>query len=171
MSEKDIKLQVIHSLKDNFIFFPEVKGTHFTNKRLAIDYVIKPTDTLGWKNKNVAFGLEFKDVPSLDKKGDTNDFTKWIAQCVDYSHTYWDDFGYLYVLTCPGISTSKFVNAADKDRITARIVGHLGIGELRLNPHHGWTIYLQEQHRIWSEKGGVTSEGKKWSLERKFGSR
>lgn len=108
MNEKQLKENVVQELRENFYFYPEVKGTHFSGKRLALDYVMKPKDTTEWKNKNIVFGVEFKDVPALDKKGDTSNFTKWIAQCVDYSHTVWDDFGYLFILTCPGITTSTF---------------------------------------------------------------
>jgi hypothetical protein len=100
MSEKDIEMLVSEELAAHFEFLPKVKGTHFSQKILEIDYIIKPKNTSGWKNPDIVFGLEFKDMIRLDQKGDTTDFTKWIAQCVDYSNTYWDGFGYINVLTC-----------------------------------------------------------------------
>ena len=170
MSEKDIELLISKELAAHFEFMPKVKGTHFSKKILEIDYIIKPKNTSGWKNSDIVFGLEFKDMIRLDQKGDTTDFTKWIAQCVDYSNTYWDGFGYINVLTCPGISTSVFMGAAYNNRMLLNVLSHMGIGELKRSINYGWTIYLQGHHRMWSEKEGVSS-GKFWSLQRKFGSR
>lgn len=170
MSEKDIERIVSDSLSKYFEFIPKVKGKHFSGKRLEIDFVIKPIDTSLWKNQDIVFGLEFKDLDRFDKKGDTTDFTKWIAQCVDYSNTYWDDFGYIHILTCPGISTSTFMDAAYSSTLVLKLLGHLGVGELKNTPNYGWAIFLHEQHRMWSEKEGVSS-GKIWNLTRKFGSR
>lgn len=170
MSEKDIEKNVSEVLAKYFEFIPKVKGKHFSGKQLVIDYIIRPIDTSLWKNRNIVFGLEFKDLTRLDKKGDTTDFTKWIAQCVDYSNTCWDGFGYINILTCPGISTSTFMDAAYSSRFLLKILGHLGVGELKNTSNYGWAIFLHEQHRIWSEKEGVSS-GKIWNLARKFGSR
>ena len=87
MSEKEIEISVINQLTTHFDFIPKVKGRHFSGKQLVIDYIIKPRRPEKWKNKNIVFGLEFKDINRLDNIEDTTDFTKWIAQCVDYSHT------------------------------------------------------------------------------------
>lgn len=170
MSEKDIEKVVCSILAKHFVFIPRVRGKHFTGKNMILDYVIKPIECSAWKNTDIAFGLEFKDLHRFDKKGDTTDFTKWIAQCVDYSNTNWEGLGYIHILTCPGISTSSFMNAAYSSGMVMRLLGHLGIGELKHTPNYGWAIYLHEQHRMWSEKEGVSS-GKIWNLERKFGSR
>jgi len=131
MSEKEIEISVINQLTTHFDFIPKVKGRHFSGKQLVIDYIIKPRRPEKWKNKNIVFGLEFKDINRLDNIEDTTDFTKWIAQCVDYSHTSWDDFGYIYILTCPGVSSSAFIKNAYGETIISKILGHLGIGELK----------------------------------------
>jgi len=166
--EKDFKTEIQNKLKDHFDFFPEIKGTHFSGKRLSIDHIIIPKNNTEWKNKNIVFGLEYKDVGRID--GDTTNFTSWLAQCVDYANTNWDEYGYIYILTCPGIRSSEFMQAVDSDWMLARVMGHLGIGELKIIKNYGLTITLQDSHRIWSENKGVES-GKKWNLERKFGSR
>ncbi|MBS1574694.1 MAG: hypothetical protein JST09_05275 [Bacteroidetes bacterium] len=170
MSEKDIEKIIQSDLSKYFEFIPMVKGKHFSGKTLEIDFIIKPIDNSLWKKQDIVFGLEFKDLDRFDKKGDTTDFTKWIAQCVDYSNTDWNNYGYINILTCPGISTSTFMEAAYSSSFVLRILGHLGVGELKNTTNYGWAIFLHEQHRMWSEKEGVSS-GKNWNLSRKFGSR
>lgn len=170
MSEKNIERLITKELSPHFKFMPRVRGTHFSGKKLELDYVMQPLNKTGWKNPDIVFGVEFKDIIRLDQKGDTTDFTKWIAQCVDYSNTYWDGFGYINVLTCPGISTSSFMGAAYNNGMLLNVLSHMGIGELKRSNNHGWSIYLQGHHRMWSEKEGVSS-GKIWNLQRKFGSR
>jgi len=172
MNEIQVILETIQQLSEDFTFDRHVKGKHFSGKQLQIDYVIKPKNILKWKNKNIRFGLEFKDMPNLDQKGDTTDFTKWFAQCVDYSNTNWDNYGYIFILTCPGITSSKFVQAVDSEWMLKRIMGHLGIGELTFLKNYGWSIILHdEKHRLWSQKNGVETGGKIWNLKRSFGRR
>lgn len=171
MSEIHVITDVINQLSNSFIFHRHVGGKHFSAKQLQIDFVIKPIDCSNWKNKKICFGLEFKDMPNLNQKGDTTDFTKWLAQCVDYSNTNWDNYGYIYILTCPGITSSVFMNKVDSSSLLTRVLGHLGIGELKLLKTYGWTITLHGDHRIWSQKKGVETPGKMWNLERVFGSR
>lgn len=148
-----------------------MQGQHFTGKHLKIDFIIKPKVTAGWKNANICFGVEFKDMARLDQSGDTKNFSKWLAQCVDYSNTAWSGHGYIYILTCPGILTSSFMQAAYGKTLLARFLAQLGIGELKYSKYYGWTIYLFGDCRLWSEKIGVESNGQRWDLIRKFGSR
>jgi len=68
MSEKEIKLRVLQELSEDFYFYSETKGTHTSEKRLALNHVIKPKDIAGWKNKEVAFGVEFKNLAAPDKR-------------------------------------------------------------------------------------------------------
>jgi len=166
--EEVFKNYIYSQLSQSFDFFPEVKGTHFSGKRLSIDHIIKPKNTDKWKNKDIVFGIEYKDIQRLD--GDTTNFTKWLAQCVDYAHTNWDNYGYIYILACPGIRSTRFIRTVDKSWMLARIMAHLGIGELKEINRYGWTITLNDNHRIWSEEYGV-EHGKIYNLKRKFGSR
>lgn len=166
--EKHFKNQIITKLKDHFDFYPEIKGTHFSGKRLSIDHIIIPKNCSGWKNKNIVFGVEYKDVERID--GNTTNFTSWLGQCVDYANTKWDNYGYIYILICPGIRITKFIQGIDSYWMLSRVMGHLGIGELKEVKNYGWSITLQDSDRLWSEIKGVES-GKTWNLERKFGSR
>ncbi|CAH0998008.1 hypothetical protein EMA8858_04143 [Emticicia aquatica] len=166
--EKEFKVEVKNTLSNDFDFYSEVQGTHFSGMRLRIDDIVVPKDISNWKNKKVAFGIEYKDTKRID--GDTTNFTSWIAQCVDYANTKWDNFGYIYILTCPSIHSTSFIKEVDKEKMLTKVMSHLGIGELKNLDRYGWSIVLQENHRIWSEFRGVES-GKHWSLERKFGSR
>lgn len=172
MDEKGVISDIKKQLENDFTFERHVKGKHFSGKELQIDFIIKPKDLSIWKNKSICFGLEFKDMPNLDQKGDTTDFTKWFAQCVDYSNTNWNNYGYIFILTCPGITSSKFVQAVDSSWMLKRIMGHLGIGELVFLKNYGWSIILHdEKHRLWSQKNGVETGGKTWNLTRIFGTR
>ena len=80
MDEKAVIMDIKKQLENDFTFERHVKGNHFSGKELQIDFIIKPKDLALWKNKSICFGLEFKDMPNLDQKGDTTDFTKWFAQ-------------------------------------------------------------------------------------------
>lgn len=171
MNEKSLVSEIVEQLSNDFLFEKQVSGKHFSGQQFKIDYIIKPLITNGWKNPQVCFGLEFKDLPNLDQKGDTKDFSKWLAQCVDYSNTYWNNYGYIYILTCPGITTSRFLQQVDASWMLTRIMAHLGIGELKFSNPYGWTITLSGQHRLWSQKNGVEMAGKSWNLQRCFGSR
>lgn len=171
MSEKNVILTAIQQLSHYFDFSPKIKGTHFSKKRVEIDFIIKPKIPTGWRNVNVCFGVEFKDMEAFDKRGNTKDFSKWLAQCVDYANTDWDHYGYVYILTCPGIQTSAFVQAAYGQTFMPRFLAQLGVGELKLSRYYGWTITLHGDNRIWSEKNGVENNAARWNLKRTFGSR
>lgn len=170
MAETDVQRQVLHLLEPHFEIREQIEGTHFTGKRLRLDAVLKPRQPHLWKSSDIALGVEFKD--DLRIAGDTTNFTKWLAQCVDYSHTSWDDYGYLFVFACPGLVTGipgLKQGVGEMAGLLPRFMAHLGIGELKRGPY-GWTFYLQAEHRNRSEHEGVGS-GKHWALRRTFGSR
>ena len=167
MSEKHFSESVKLKLQNHFEFIPEIKGSHFSGNRFKLDYLIIPKNRTGWKNQSIVFGLEFKDLKKID--GDTKNYTKWLGQCIDYSNTNWDNYGFINILTCPGIRDSNFMKSVDQTFLLVRILGQLGIGELKQIDNYGWTLTLND-HRIWSEKKGVEC-GEKWDLQRKFGSR
>ncbi|NOT94192.1 hypothetical protein [Ferruginibacter sp.] len=158
--EKIFSKEILELLIDDFQIKTEVYGTHFSGKRLRIDAILKPKDTSKWKNKNISIGIEFKSKEKLDGIKHT---THWIKQCIDYANTKWDNHGYIYVFSCPSILDEN------NDKIYwNKILSDLGVGRLGYTKYYGWTFYLQDNHRIWSQKDGVI-EGKKWSLLRKFG--
>ena len=170
MSEGQLTDRVLDGLETDFNIRRQVYGSHFSGKRLRIDAIVTPKDGAGWKDCNPALGIEFKDTLRL--KDDTRNFTHWLGQCVDYASTEWDEFGYLYVFTCPGLGGGlrKYEAQGDGTQLLPRIMSCLGIGELRRSRFYGPTFYLHQSHRVWSKRRGV-EEGRRWSLTRKFGSR
>lgn len=163
--EKEFSETVLNILAKDFYIQTEVWGTHFSGTKLRIDAVAMPKESTKWKNPDVCFGIEFKAKQNLK---DTTHKTHWINQCIDYANTNWDKFGYMYIFSCPSV----FENLGDVIKgepwLWNRILSNQGVGRLDFNKYHGLTFYLQDTHRIWSEKGGVAS-GKVWSLKRKFG--
>lgn len=163
--EKNFSTNILNQLATDFYIVEQVYGTHFSGARLRIDAILKPKDISKWKNQNVCFGIEFK---LAEKLKDTKDKTLWIKQCIDYANTNWDNYGYIYVFSCPSIFDKLEYSVQDKGWLWNRILSNLGVGRLDNHNYHGLTFFLQDSHRIWSEKGGVAS-GKKWTLKRKFG--
>lgn len=166
MSEINYSNSVENKIKETFHIYKEVWGTHFSGKRLRIDAILVPKDTSGWKNKNIALGIEYKDDKRI--KGDMTNYTKCAAQCVDYANTKWDGFGYIYVFASPGFNAyngDKYFNF-----VFPRILSSLGVGEFKKHEHYGWSFWFQKDDRIWSEKNGV-ERGSHWNMIRKFGSR
>ena len=163
--EKIYAANVLKQLTNDFYVDEQVYGTHFSGARLRIDAVLKPKDTSKWKNPDVCFGIEFK---LEEKLKDTKDKTLWIKQCIDYANTKWDGYGYIYVFSCPSIFDKLEYTVQDKSWLWNRILSNLGVGRLDNHKNYGWTFFLQDTHRIWSQKGGVAS-GKNWTLKRKFG--
>jgi len=152
-------------LSKDFHIAEQVKGTHFSKAKLCIDAIVRPKDTCKWKNPDVCLGIEFK---LEEKLKDTKDKTLWVKQCIDYANTRWDNYDeYLYIFSCPSIFYLDNVVKGDP-WLWNRILSNLGVGRLDLDKNHGWTFYLQDSHRIWSENEGV-AQGKNWALKRKFG--
>ena len=90
MSEKELKENYLKRLERDFFIDEEVTGTHFSGESKRIDAVLKPKSPHNWKNPQVAIGIEFKDTPRFSKTYDTNNYTKWLAQCFDYTLCSWD---------------------------------------------------------------------------------
>ena len=170
MSESKLGETILNRLEPHFKIDREVPGTHFSGRQLRLDAVVQPRHNCEWKDPEVALGIEFKDTLRL--KGSTTNFTGWLAQCVDYSHTHWDGFGYLSVFACPSLldCLPGRDKPGDTRWILTRVMAHLGIGELFFYGKYGLTFLLQDKHRIWSESEQVAS-GRHWSLNRKFGTR
>lgn len=163
--EKFFSSGVLETLSPHFFIQREVRGTHFSNKRLRIDAVLKPKDISLWKNPDTCFGVEFK---LEEKLYGTKEKTAWISQCIDYANTKWDDFGYMYIFSCPSIFDKLRYTVGDEGWLWNRILSQQGVGRLDKVPNYGWTFFLQDQDRIWSESDGVVC-GKRNNMKRKFG--
>ncbi len=167
MAERDVIKSFLDELQASFYIDREVSGTHFSGKTLKIDAVIRPRDTTDWKNKNIAFGLEFKDTKNFDG---IKSLTGWLAQCMDYANTKWNDYGYLHIFTCPSLVDEIPASILSNPMFLQNFMGQLGIGEIKRHKYYGLSIWLHGHHRIWSANYGVNC-GKNYTLERKFGSR
>lgn len=174
MSENEIKRMFLDELNQEFHIEQEVKGQHFSGKQMRVDAVLRPRHTAEWKRSDVAFGLEFKDVNRFSRSYDTKNFTKWLAQCVDYSNTKWDRYGYLYIFCCPSLVDEIPESVLPNPMFLRNFMGQLGIGELKRHKvnsvDYGLSILLHGSHRIWSSKRGV-EDGRRYALLKKFGSR
>jgi hypothetical protein len=101
MNENDFARRILEILSPHFHIHKQIRGRHFSGKQMIIDAIVQPKNNWEWKNLEVALGIEFKD--DLRIRGDTTNYTRWLAQCVDYSHTEWNTFGYIYIFACPSL--------------------------------------------------------------------
>ena len=170
MTEQAIKDRYVRQLKNEFNIHCEVEGRHFSDKRMKLDAVVIPKNINLWKNPDVALGIEFKDTERFSRNYDTKDFTKWLAQCIDYSNTAWNGFGYIYIFTCPNLTDGVSKSVIGEPMFVTNFMGQLGIGELKNLNQYGLSFVLHGHHRIWSARLGV-EYGKHYTLKRKFGSR
>ena len=163
--ESDFSNKVLNILSDHFDIEEEVWGTHLAGRKLRIDAVIKPKDISEWKNKDIAFGLEFKSPSKLVSFGNQLNFMK---QCVDYSYTKFEGFGFIPILSCPRFSLDETYSNEKALTTLRHFLNRFRIGELD-KTYRGVSIIFAEHHYIWAD--GKVNEGKKWELKPNFGSK
>ncbi|GAB3326217.1 hypothetical protein GCM10027299_25330 [Larkinella ripae] len=162
MPEKEMVAMVLNRLSNHFHISREVWGTHFTGKKKRIDAIVKPIDNSGWKNPDVAFGIEFKK-PSIEH--DIRDVTGLIRQAYEYQYTKFDGFGTVPVLICP-LLLHPTIETGQGYSFVRRLIGEFGLGEIK-NDHRGLAIVFKADHTIWSEKQGI-SLGRTWAFEANY---
>jgi hypothetical protein len=154
-------------LQRHFHIDREIRGRHFSGKRMRIDAMIKPIETNDWKNHSVAFGVEFKSQKIVDEAA-MGDMSRWLAQSVDYANTEWDGYGFVFVLVAGGISVQDRRKAEWAQ--LCRLSAQLGVGELKEDKYDGMSIIFSGEHCAWSEvRGPVVAKTNPFI--RKFGSR
>jgi hypothetical protein len=158
-TEADLAQIALSGLSRYFSVDREVWGNHCSGKHVRLDAVRRPGDPSGWFDSDPRFGVEFKNafVGSFD----TRRFTAWAAQAVDYVHTEWEGYGRLMIFTCPPVSApfnDDTVYGDGAARLMVRVLGQLGVGELR-ETGYGWTLRLNGEN-LWSERGGIQ---RRWS--------
>jgi hypothetical protein len=186
--EAALAQQVLEALKPHFTIHPEVWGTHPTGKRLRIDAMAVPRIPDGWSRTDIAFGIEFKAPTNRDEeRRERKENAKIICQCIDYSLTQWDGFGYQPIFFCPGFAESSAARQRAEDFLfdvsdysegfkhgvgymMQAILGQSNVGELVHSRHLGWAFLINGSHRLWTERFGV-GEAKRNKLTRSFGSR
>lgn len=152
-------------LEPYFEIYKEVTGVHLTGAKLQIDAVIRPKDISEWKNTKIAFGVEFKSPTKIDRLRNQFGFMK---QCVDYSYTEFDSFGFIPVLSCPRFEVDETYSNEKALTSIRHFLNSFNVGELD-DTYRGLSIIFAEHHYIWAD--GIVNEGKRWSFEKKFGSR
>lgn len=163
-SEDELRAAVLSDLYEHFTIRTEVWGTHCTGKRLRLDAVLRPRVPDGWRDAAPVLGVEFKNLGGAVS---TNDFTRWAAQALDYSHVDWDGIGRMTIFTCPPVSEPlrERGGALGGAGLMAHLLAQMYVGELG-RTQYGWTFARGDQ--LWSERYGVH---RKWSLIPKTGSR
>ena len=140
----------------------EVWGRGPDGKPVRVDAVIRPIDATQWKDPSVAFAVECK---SMTRQKQICDRSHWLRQCVDYTYTNWQGYGFLWVLTFPSVFGPWYTKSSIEHE--RHLFGAFGVGEIVNDRWGGWSIHFST-HRIWSEKQGVVS-GSRWTCKKTFG--
>jgi hypothetical protein len=91
------------SLARDFHIDKNVNGAHISGETVRLDWVLKPKSSSGWKNPNVALGIDFmlnRETPTIDT------YTEWAKQRIVNACTKWDGYGclpYFWGLTANNI--------------------------------------------------------------------
>lgn len=163
--ENEFSENWLEKLSVFFLIEKQVSGIHLTGKRMRIDAIITPKDKNNWKNKDIAFGIEFKSPTKIDR---LHNQTNFMRQCVDYSYTDFKNFGFIPILSCPRFELDKTYSDAKSLTALRHFLNSFQVGELD-NTHRGLSIIFAEHHFIW--ENGSVHEGRYWSLKKNFGSK
>jgi hypothetical protein len=175
-NERSVVRSALDRLSHNFHIFEQVEGRHWSGKRMRIDAIIKPKDDSEWMTKSPSLGLEFKNFRGFASSFDMKDYTRWWVQCHDYAETDFDGHGLIYVFSYNGFSHYRSRTKSESAAAFAeRFWGRLGVGELEpgfdgFQRRPSLTLRINGTNKIWTEDRGVR-DGRRMSMERKFGSR
>lgn len=174
--ERSVVRSVLDRLAPHFNIFEQVEGRHWSGRRLRIDAIVKPKDDSEWMTKSPSLGIEFKNFRGFSSSFDMKDYTRWWAQCHDYAETDFDGHGFIYVFSYNGFSHYRGRTKNDSAAAFAeRFWGRIGVGEIEPGfdgfPRRPSLVFrINGTNKIWSEVRGVR-DGRRMSMERKFGSR
>lgn len=152
-------------LSEFFYIDRQVTGEHLSKKKLRIDAVISPKNKDEWRNKEIAFGVEFKSPTKNDRLHNQIDFMK---QCVDYSYTSFGKYGFIPILSCPRFELDSTYSDVKSLTALRHFLNAFQVGELD-ETHRGLSIIFADDHFIW--EAGKVSLGKRWMFEKDFGCR
>lgn len=172
MTEEEFRYFVEQDIAQFFHIEREVWGTHLTGIKLRIDAIIRPKDTADWANKNIAFGVEFKSPSMLKTLGSQLAFSK---QCIDYSHTNFQGYGFIPILMFPKLTTDSYITERCAQGYR-HIFNQFLVGEMDYYEHYATEykkkvlcIKMADAHCIWAD--GKVYEGNRNKLIQKFGSK
>lgn len=171
LSESNLKAKVLYDLSTSFNIREQWPGKCFGNN-VIIDALIKPKDTTGWKNKDVIFGIEFKQF--RESGAFFGDTTQIIKQAIDYSYSNFKGVGRIPILICPGLSIEGYCKERrdlheQESMILRRVLAKFLIGEL-FYCHLGLSIVFASSHKVWTSMSGILTGAKQWSFIHKTGS-
>ncbi len=156
--EESIKKSFLTILKKDFeIVENEYTGEHFSGKKVIIDSIIKPKDYSNIKNKNLSFGIEFKNPFSERKDHDI------IAQCFDYTYSNFPNYENMIILLCPIL---PFL--LDERNLTG-FVGKYNTGFIKF--YEDELVFTVGNQMIYSSKIGFIGPIKKTDFNQKWGNR
>ena len=78
--ENEFSENWLEKLSVFFLIEKQVSGIHLTGKRMRIDAIITPKDKNNWKNKDIAFGIEFKSPTKIDRLHNQTNFMRQIGR-------------------------------------------------------------------------------------------
>lgn len=160
-TEAELKRILVDMLSNSFVVHEEVPGLHCLGGHCSIDLVIEPRNKAGWKNPSAALGIELKNICPDSK----TDYTHWIKQCIDYSHTNWNGFGYIPIFMGPGALGFYRGRGA---RHIRELLSTYRIGFI--DTDNGFQFVLADK-TVWCMYHGVQDMGRKSNLMPYFGSR
>lgn len=164
-NEPEFKQIILSSLSNYFEIKEEVQGRHMTGALVRIDAVIKPKNIGDWKNKDIAFGVEFKSPAKLKSLGGQLHFMK---QCVDYSYSNFESFGFIPIVACHRFSIDETYSNEISLRAFRHFMNQFHVGELD-NTYRDLSIIFADSHYIWQD--GKVHEGKRWRFKKSIGSK
>jgi hypothetical protein len=164
-SEKNFTEAWLKELSEFFFIQEQVTGIHLSGKKMIIDAIISPKNKDEWKNKNIAFGVEFKSPTKNDRLHNQMDFMK---QCVDYSYTNFTNYGFIPILSCPRFEIDSTYSDIKSLIALRHFLNTFQVGELD-NTYRGLSIIFADIHFIWED--GKVSLGKSWGFKKNFGCR
>jgi hypothetical protein len=172
LTEEEFRYFVEQDIEKYFHIDREVWGTHLSGAKLRIDAVIRPKDTSEWANKDISFGVEFKSPSMLKTLGSQLAFSK---QCIDYTFTKFQNYGFLPILMFPKLTVDAFITERCAQGYR-HIFNQYLVGEMDYYEHYCTEyknkvlcIKMADTHCIWAN--GIVYEGKRNKLIPKFGSK
>jgi hypothetical protein len=170
-SETDAVDELVKIFQPYFHIQREIKGLHFSGRRLRLDLLLRPRNSSEWKNPDTAFGIEVK-MPNTERGW--GECSRHFAQACDYANTLWDNVGLIPIFCWPiFMPRNMTVTLGDfpqgEEGFFYRVAGQMNVGFVYEAPYHGVGLSLCG-HTIWNQCKGVC-EGRFWSLKHKVGSR
>lgn len=149
------------SLARDFNIDKKVNGAHVSGKTVTLDWVLKPKSTSGWKNPNVALGIDFmlnSEMPTIGT------YTEWAKQRIVNACTKWDGYGCLPMFLGPNCKLAfRGADLNIQDLLYAYMIGYCCIDK-------GFRLFRSKK-TVWCQRYGVQDGGKNSPLSLSFGAR